>query len=405
MAIAVLCLCFAFNMVGRGIGDSYIVFLLPLANEFGWSRSESYSVFSIYLLVTGLTAPLTGFVFDRWGPRVVYPLGVACLGASCILAPSLTRLWEFQLVVGVLCGVGVSALGMVPASSMISRWFRANLSTAMAIVYAGFGSGTLLIVPLAQYLIEARGWRGTYYVLGAAVLALLPLLVLLPWGALRAGHPELARPSHGAGAATVRPLRSVIGTRPYWLLVQVFFFTSLGMYTIIVQTVAFLVDIGFAPLEAASAFGVCGLLSVAGMTASGWFSDRIGYRPTVTASFVGTTLGIAMLFALSYHATHWLLFGFVLFFGVCQGARGPIVASLCARMFPGPGFATIYGTIFACASLGMALGSWTSGILHDVTGDYRASLAFSMVCLLFAVSPFWTSDLLSRRRSNEPARG
>jgi MFS family permease len=389
-------------MIGRGIGDAYIVFLLPLTSEFGWSRAESTSVFSIYLLVTGLAAPLTGLLFDRWGPRLVYPLGVACLGTCCLLAPSLTRLWQFQLVVGVLCGVGVSALGMVPASSLISRWFRANISTAMAIVYAGFGSGALVIVPFVQYVIETHGWRRAYYLLGGGVVALLPLVLLLPWGALAKGPPErFARTSAAPESRAIRPLRSVLGTRAYWLLVQVFFFTSLGMYTIIVQTVALLVDIGFAPMEAAGAFGVGGLLSVVGMTASGWFSDRIGYRPTATASFAGTFVGITLLAALSYHAAHGLLLGFVLTFGVCQGARGPIVASLCARLFPGPGFATIYGTIFATASLGAALGSWTSGVLHDLTGGYRASLAFSMVCVLLAVAPFWFSDILALRRRSE----
>lgn len=398
-ALSVLALCFAFNMVGRGIGDSYIVFLLPLASEFGWSRAESASVFSIYLLVTGLAAPATGFLFDRWGPRLVYPLGIACLAAMCFLAAGLTRLWQFQLVLGVLCGIGVSALGMVPASTLISRWYRANMSTAMAIVYAGFGCGTLLLVPLAQLLIEAYGWRHSYYLLGAGLLVLLPLVALLPWRTLAAGHPERHREPGVASPPTPRrPLRSVVATRPYWLLVQVFFFTSLGMYTVIVQIVAFLVDTGFTPLEAATAFGVAGMLSVVGMTASGWFSDRIGYRPTATTSFVGTFLGIAMLLALSYHATYWLLAGFVLLFGICQGARGPIIASLCARLFPGPGFATIYGTIFACAAVGMAVGSWMAGILYDASGGYRASFAFSMVCLILAAAPFWISNVLAGPR-------
>lgn len=71
-AATVLFLCFAFNMLGRGVADAYIVFLLPLGTEFGWSRSQLSSVFSIYLVVVGLAAPLTGMLFDRFGPRIVY---------------------------------------------------------------------------------------------------------------------------------------------------------------------------------------------------------------------------------------------------------------------------------------------------------------------------------------------
>jgi MFS family permease len=69
-------------MFGRGLGDTYAVFLLPLEREFGWSRSELTGVYSVYLLVNGFTAPLVGLAFDRLGPRWVFGAGVACLGAA-----------------------------------------------------------------------------------------------------------------------------------------------------------------------------------------------------------------------------------------------------------------------------------------------------------------------------------
>lgn len=396
-AFAVLFLCFAFNMVGRGVADSYIVFLLPLGAEFGWNRSAVSSVYSIYLVVTGLAATLTGILFDRWGPRLVYPLGLAILGAGYLLAGSLTRLWQFQLCVGVMGGLGVSALGMIPASSLLRRWFRHNLSTAIGIAYAGFGSGTLVIVPLAQYLIGAFGWRDAYRLLGTGLLVLLPLALLLPWRRLAAAPAPPARtPSPAGEASPAGPtLRSAVRSRAYWSLVQVFFFTALAMFTLIVQVVAYLVDLGYAPLEAAGAYGLVGFLSVIGMIASGWLADRIGARATATLSYALTALGILALLGLALSPSPWLLAAFVLLFGITQGARGPIVSSLAARLFPGPGFATIFGTIFATMSLGSGLGSWMSGMLHDLTGGYAASLAFSLACLVLAGAPFWTHDALA----------
>jgi MFS family permease len=143
---------------------------------------------------------------------------------------------------------------------------------------------------------------------------------------------------------------------------------------------------------------MAGLLSVLGMMASGWSSDRFGFRATATASFASTFLGIAFLVLLSFHPARWLVVPFVLLFGLSQGARGPIVASITARLFRGPGFATINGTIFACMSIGGAFGSWMSGVLFDMTGGYRASFALSMVCVLIAVAPFWTPRPLGARR-------
>src|SRR5690349_5359394 len=141
-------------MLGRGVGDSFMVFVLPLSDEFGWKRAQVASVYSAFLVVTGLAAPLTGMLIDRWGPRLVYCLGLVLLGLACFLGARLTQLWQFQACIGLLAGAGVSMLGMVPASMLISRWFRNRMSTAMGVAYAGFGTGTLLIVPLAQRSIE-----------------------------------------------------------------------------------------------------------------------------------------------------------------------------------------------------------------------------------------------------------
>lgn len=397
LAAAVLLLCFGFNMVGRGVADAYIVFLLPLGAEFGWSRSDLSSVYSIYLVVVGIAAPLTGMLFDRFGPRLVYVLGLATLGAGCFVAATLTKLWQFQLALGLLGGIGVSALGMIPASALIRRWFRENLSTAIGVAYAGMGSGALVIVPASQWLIERIGWRDAYRTLGLGVLVLLPVVALLPWRRLAGGTPSSPRASPGAPSpAPARAFRDVLRQREYWALAQVFFFTALAMYTVLVQTVAYLVERGFAPLAAAGAFGVSGMLSVAGVIAAGWLSDRLGYRRTATLTFMLTLAGVACLLVLSWRPSTWALAAFVILFGIAQGARGPIVASLAAKLFPGPGFATIYGTIFAAMSLGAGVGSWISGLLYDATGGYVASFTLSMASLLVAATPFWTVPALER---------
>jgi MFS family permease len=184
-------------MLGRGVGDTYVVFLLPLEREFGWSRSELTSVYSIYLLVNGCTAPLVGLAFDRLGPRWVYAAGLSSLGAAMLLAGGLAELWQFYLFIGVLVGIGVSLNGMVPASALLARWYRERLSTAIGIAYAGFGVGTVVFVPLVQYLVGEYGWRAAYQLLGGLVLAVAPVIVLvLPWKVLGAGarHGQAQRP-------------------------------------------------------------------------------------------------------------------------------------------------------------------------------------------------------------------
>ena len=65
----VLGLCFLFNFVARAIGDTFMVFLLPLESEFGWTRSQTSGVYSTLMVVSGLSSPLAGALIARWGPR------------------------------------------------------------------------------------------------------------------------------------------------------------------------------------------------------------------------------------------------------------------------------------------------------------------------------------------------
>jgi MFS family permease len=385
-------------MFGRGLGDTYAVFLLPLERELGWTRSELTSVYSIYLLVNGCTAPLVGLVFDRLGPRWVYGAGMTSLGAAFFLASGLASLWQFYLFIGVLVGIGVSMNGMVPASALLGRWYRERLSSAIGIAYSAFGLGAVLFVPLVQHLVGEFGWRASYRIMGSVLLALAPLVVIgLPWGRFAAGHPA-SRPQAKGKDGEGWTLAAALRTPVFWGLVQVFACTAAAMFSIVVQLVAFLVDAGFTPITAATAFGVVGLLSAASVTGSGFASDRFGYRQTVTVSFAGTAAGMLTLLAITAFPSTALLFVFVAVFGLCMGVRGPIVSSVSARYFAGPRVATIYGLIYASNAVGAALGSFAGGLLHDLTGGYRAGLAMALVLIALAALPFWTVPALRNFR-------
>jgi MFS family permease len=387
----VLAACFTLNMFGRGLGDTYTVFLIPLERDFGWSRSQTTSVYSVYLLVNGFTAPLVGLIFDRLGPRWVYGAGLACLGSAFYLASTLSNLWQFYVFVGVMVGLGVSLNGMVPGSALLSRWFRERLSTAMGVAYSAFGAGTLLFVPLAQQLIAEYDWRTTYRIMGSALLLLAPIIVLaIPWRTFYDGNPE-HRPARGKAGETTGgwTWRAAARTSVYWGLTTVFFFTAAGMFCVVAQLVAFFIDAGFTPLTAATAFGAIGMMSAISVMGSGVLSERFGYRQTVTASFVGTASGMVLLVFMALAPLVWLLVLFVPVFGLCMGMRGPIISSVSAKYFSGRNIATIYGGIYAANAIGAAFGAYVGGVLHDVTGGYKAGFGFSLVCIAIAAMPFW----------------
>src|SRR5882757_8237044 len=97
VALNVLALCFALSVLGRGLGESFTVFLKPISESFGWDRAQVVSVYSLTWLAGGLTAPVVGRLFDRFGPRMVYSLGLLLLGGAFLTPAYAQSLWQFQL--------------------------------------------------------------------------------------------------------------------------------------------------------------------------------------------------------------------------------------------------------------------------------------------------------------------
>lgn len=398
LALGVLAACTALNFLSRGVSDAFAVFLLPLEQEFGADRAALTGVYSVYMLAHGLAAPAIGMTFDRLGPRVVYAGGLACYGIAYILAGSIGMLWQLYVLAGLAGGVAAAAIGMVPASGLVSRWFRARLPTAMGVLYASLGTGLLLFAPITQWLIDSLGWRGAYRVLGASLLVLLVPLLLLPWRRMAAGHPEYAtsgirRTAQGAAWTLSRALR----TTAFWALFGVMFVTSLSTYAVNVQIVAYLVGIGYTPLKAASIYGLVGMLSVVGMLGAGVAAGRFGERAVATFAYACSIAGIAALSLLQSTPSQVLLGAFVALFGSVAGSRGPLVAVLSARLFSGGGMGAIYGAIVLGLGLGGAAGSWGAGALHDLTGGYGAGFALGASGAVAGMVLFWTVGALSGR--------
>ncbi|MFT4278375.1 MAG: MFS transporter [Rhodopseudomonas sp.] len=394
----ILGLCFVLSLLGRGLGESFTVFLLPISASFGWDRAEVVSIYSLTGLCTGLASPLVGRLFDRSGPRVVYTLGMTLLGGALLIAAYAERLWQLQITVGLCVGLGIAFTGNVPNSILLGRWFGAKLPSAMAVVYSAIGAGVLVMLPIAQVLIERVGWREAYLVLGGAMLILLIPLSLLPWRRFAAGADAHAqRPSNDA-VDDYWTLAGAMRHHAFWALFATFFFTAIGMYSISAQVVAYLVDAGFTPLQAATAWGFSGVVLVAGMLGVSWLDGVIGRRPSILFSYAISITGLVLLWLLQWYPNLLLLGGFVICFGSMIGSRGPLITATAMSIFRGKRVGTIYGTISIGSGLGSAFGSWFGGLLHDLTQSYNPVLGFALVSVVLGMIPFLVVPALRERQ-------
>lgn len=388
-ATAVVLLCFLLNTLARGAGETLAVFYGPLLTEFGWGRAWTSSLYSIFMLSIACSGPLIGAMFDRFGGRVVYVGGLLTYGTGFLVASRMTELWQGWIGLGLLVGIGAAATGMTPATGIISRWFDRNLAFAISFAYSGLAAGTMLLAPLSGWMIEIGGWRWAYQNLGLGLLGLAVIVFILPWRKIEAGIRPL--PPRRA----FLPDRVVLSDAPFWGLFLTFFIASCVTYAVQVQLVVYLEEAGYSRFDAIWVFGLSPLISVAGIIGSGWLADRFGQRAVATTAYSMTIVGVIALIALRDGPNLGFLILFLLAFGGAMGSRGPMVSSLCARLFEGQ-IGAVFGMIMIGLGLGGAFGAWVAGWLYESTGGYLSTYLFTMVMCLTGISLFWVIPEMAR---------
>ena len=164
----------ACSLVMFGVWNSHAgfgVFLPVLANEFGWSRGAISVAPALNLMIGGLIAFVIGAASDRYGPRLILTASAVLVGALFALASRIDALWHLYVVLGVLLGIAMSSVYLVPTTT-VSRWFVDRRGLALGILLAGLNLAFVTGPRLSAYLIERFGWRTTYLVLGALVWVL-----------------------------------------------------------------------------------------------------------------------------------------------------------------------------------------------------------------------------------------
>ncbi len=376
--------------VAFGLLFSFSVFLVPLLEEFRWSRGLAAGAFSLSSIVQGVLSPVVGTFVDRLGPRRVILTGAVIIGVSCLLASRITEVWHLYLVTGVFTAVGVCAVGFVPSGALVAQWFAQRKASMMGIVFSGMGVGVLTIGPLAQWLISTYGWRQAYLALGVGALV---FLVPLVWFGVRERVPA----GQGMQDAQAPPdagmsVRAALATPAFWALFFAYVCTPLAVFTVVTHQVAFAVDHGFPRLFVAWIFGLAGLMSIVGRIVFGIGADYIGRAWSATISYACTAVGTLALLSIetSQHPAGLYVYGVL--FGLGFGARGPIITAIAADLFPGRRFGAIYGYMSLGNGIGGAIGPWFAGAVFDYTGSYRVAFLIATLFCVLGSACFWIAQ-------------
>ncbi|MAE05279.1 MAG: MFS transporter [Nitrospinota bacterium] len=379
--------------IGGSIVSTFPVFYVTFLEEFGWSRADTALAFSTSMVTFAISAGPIGALIDRFGPRVVVPSGVVVLGAGLVLMSAVSTRFTLYLFYGVIVALGVTLIGMIPTSTVVSQWFVRMRSTALGIAHSGRSAGSLILVPLSAFLIDWAGWRSAYLILAAGIVAvLLPLNLFLHRQPL---EPKKTKPGEDGSDWT---LARAIRNRAFWLLFMSGIFQGASFSIVGVHQVAHMVDVGITTIMAAWLLGFMAILRALSGIAGGWIGDLVGRRWTFAAASAIGLSGVLCLMFVS--ADRWMLvYPFVLLYGIGAGARGTSFVSLKADIFPGKSFGRILGFSQLGAGLASGLGPWFAGYIFDVTGSYQ--WAFVLVLVMNMLSLF--TGVAATRRAARPA--
>lgn len=379
------------------------VFLKPMAQELGWSRSAYAGVQTVNTLIMGLLALFLGPLIDRRGVRGVVLLG-ALVSGSCLIALSQVKtLGHFYLIMGLFGSLGMLGMGELVVLVAVSNWFSVRRGRAMAVAGTVGAFGGAVGSPLAQSLIYALGWRGAWVALGLIVwlVAIPPALLfrhqhrpeelgLRPDGLTGAGTPADSPSAKRGGVKGDSQLKEVswtrrqaLGTPTLWLLIIAFGSVSLGTTGMVMHFFPFITDLGYSPGIAAAAVFAGSVATIGSRPFWGLLFERGNLRLCAAGLFF---LAAATVYFLPSTRVLLLLMAARVLYGLSAGGRYPVQELIWAGYFGRLTVGAIRSLAMPFTVVFGALGPFLGGYIFDITHSYTlAFLSFASLYLLAAI--------------------
>jgi MFS family permease len=349
------------SCIGVGTMLSLGVFLQPISEATGWSRTGISTAALLNWLCMGIGSFLWGALSDRFGTRAVVLSGGLLLGAGVVTASRAASLGQFQIFFGVLVGLAAGSF-YTPLTATTTRWFTKNRSLAVALVSAGLSLGSTIMGPLARWMTTSYDWRTAMLVIGD-----LAWLLIIP-AALVIREPAAPRPGTAAGGeggefTVAQALRT-----PQFAAIALTNFACCAAHSgPIFHMVTHAIDHGIPVMAATTVLSVAGLASLSGRIICGLMADRIGAKRMLLIGLALQAVSVSL-----YVFTRDLagFYAVAVMFGFAYGGAMPLYAIIVREYFGARIMGTVFGAVGAVATLGMALGPWVGGWLYDSLGSY-----------------------------------
>ncbi len=360
---------FVLMFVGFGAAYSFAAFFTAFQADFSASRANVSLVFSVAAFLWFTLGAPGGMLADRFGPRRVCLVGVACMAAAPLLASAAQSIEMLYLTYSIGIGVGIG-LTYVPSVGAVQPWFVQNRAFASGIAIAGIGAGNFLVPLLANWMIGLVGWRGAYQLLALAVLVLAGAAAFAidddPARHGAQGAPRTERTSL-PGATLAEAMRS----EPFWLLYVSSVLVCVGLFVPMVHLASYAQDAGYSAAQGVTLVSLIGLGSLLGRFTIGGIADRVGRQPSLAAMYVG--LGLMLIFWW-LTTTYWVLVLFALLFGAFYGGFVALAPTIIMDLYGPRAVSGIIGVLYTGPGIGTLVGPPLAGAAFDAFGSYSVPI-------------------------------
>ncbi|MCP4226479.1 MAG: MFS transporter [Actinomycetia bacterium] len=350
------------NGVAFGTVYTFGTFFEAMASEFGTGLGPTSVVFSITLFLFLGTGAASGFLADRYGPRPLVWVGGLLFSGGLFLTSQVDQLWHGYLTYGVGAGLG-GGLFVSPLFAAVAGWFDRYRAIGQGVAATGNGLGTLILLPLANRLIETDGWRHAYVTL--AVISAVTFAI----GGLLLDRPPIERPPRAG-----RHLRAVLATTSFRRLAIGGALATAGQSSAFAFTVLFATDAGVSSARAALLIGIVGASSIIGRLLLTGLSDRVGSVRMLQACLLVQPLAFFLLAIAG--ANYTVLVAYAVLLGLGYGGFVALIGQVSAHLFGVRGLGVVLGWVYLSAAVGSLLYPPVVGFLADATstGDVSTSI-------------------------------
>lgn len=379
-----------------GTSGSFGLFLKPLEATLESTRVAASGAMSTFMGLSGIIGVIAGRLTDRYGARVIIGIGAFLGGLGYLLMSQVSSLWQLHLYFGIMAGASMGTC-FTPIVATVSKWFTEKRVLVVGLTTVGIATGQMILPPIVAFFMADHGWRSAYVLLAIVLwITAVPAVILLrkkpPQNSAVSLSQQIDRSTANNKVAISNQsrqwsAREAIRTVSFWMFLIIGFVTAASFYVVLVHVVAYAIDTGIKPTDAALILTFINVGLVAAQFLVWVLTTRLSSRFTIIILLAIQALALFLLMGANGFT---MLIGLGLLYGFGFGGSNTVRLSMVSEIFGTRSAGAILGLVTVAWAAGGIFGPILAGYIFDISRSYDiAFLVGGLLLTMGGVSGFF----------------